>query len=105
LIADTDNAVYVSVVTLWEIAIKYALRRGRPNDMPLSAPDALAHFERAGYDLLAVLPAHALAVAALPLARTDPFDRMLIAQARHEPLRFLTSDAALAAYGGEIELV
>lgn len=105
LIANLDNPVFVSVVSLWEIAIKYALRRGRPNDMPISASEALIAFERAGYDMLPVTPSHALAVAELPAARTDPFDRMLVAQARTEPLRLLTSDAAVAAYGEDIELV
>jgi PIN domain nuclease of toxin-antitoxin system len=105
LIANLDNPVFVSVVTLWEIAIKYALRRGRPTDMPISAAEAVSVFKRAGYDLLPVLPSHAVAVAALPPARADPFDRMLIAQARTEPLRLLTSDAVVAAYGEGIELV
>ena len=105
LIANLDNPVFVSVVSLWEIAIKYALRRGRANDMPISASEAVKDFDRAGYDLLPVTPSHALAVAALPPARTDPFDRMLVAQARTEPLRLLTSDAAVAAYGEGIELV
>jgi PIN domain nuclease of toxin-antitoxin system len=105
LIANLDNPVFVSVVTLWEIAIKFALRRGRADDMPISASDAVTVFERAGYDLLPLLPRHALAVAELPPARTDPFDRMLIAQARAEPLRLLTSDAAVAAYGEGVELI
>ena len=105
LIADLDNSIYVSVVTLWEIAIKFALRKGRPSDMPVSAVNAAAIFQSAGYELLPVLPQHALAVADLPPARTDPFDRMLIAQARAEPMRLLTSDAAVAAYGEGIELI
>jgi PIN domain nuclease of toxin-antitoxin system len=105
LIADLDNLVFVSVVTLWEIAIKYALRRGGPRDMLLSAPAAATFFDRAGFELLPVLPQHALAVAGLPLAHNDPFDRMLIAQARTEPLRLLTSDTAVASYGHGIELV
>ena len=105
LIANLDNPVFVSVVTLWEIEIKYALRRGRPSDMPISAITAAAVFESAGYELLPVLPAHALAVAELAPARTDPFDRMLVAQARAEPLRLLTADKAVAAYGEGVELV
>jgi PIN domain nuclease of toxin-antitoxin system len=44
-------------------------------------------------------------VAELPPARTDPFDRMLIAQARAEQLKLLTSDAGVAAYGDGVELV
>jgi PIN domain nuclease of toxin-antitoxin system len=105
LIADLNNPIHVSVATLWEIAIKFALRKGRPNDMPISALNASTIFRRAGYELLSVTPQHALAVADLPPAHTDPFDRMLIAQARAEPMRLLTSDAAVAAYGEGIELV
>jgi PIN domain nuclease of toxin-antitoxin system len=105
LIADSDNQIYVSVVTLWEIAIKFALRKGHPSDMPISADEAASFFDRADYELLPILPRHALAVGDLPMARTDPFDRMLIAQARTEPLRLLTSDKGVAAYGEGIELV
>jgi PIN domain nuclease of toxin-antitoxin system len=104
-IADLDNEIFVSVVTLWEIAIKFARRRGRPNDMPISAAQALAFFSEAGYRVLDITTAHALAVPALPAIHGDPFDRMLVAQARHEPLRLMTSDAKVAAYGAEIELV
>jgi PIN domain nuclease of toxin-antitoxin system len=102
---DGNDQVHVSVVSLWEIAIKFALRRGRPTDMPISAVQALELFESSQMRILAVSPQHALAVAHLPPARTDPFDRMLVAQARSEPLRLLTSDAAVAAYGDDVELV
>jgi PIN domain nuclease of toxin-antitoxin system len=105
LIEAEESDVYVSVVSLWEIAIKHALRKGKPGDIDVSAADARDAFEAAGYLMLPVLPIHALAVAELPPARTDPFDRMLIAQARSEPLHLLTSDASVAAYGGGIELV
>jgi len=102
---DGNDQVHVSVVTLWEIAIKFALRRGRSTDIPISASHALGLFESSQMLILPVSPQHALAVAHLPPARTDPFDRMLVAQARSEPLRLLTSDSAVAAYGGDIELV
>ena len=48
---------------------------------------------------------HAAAVAALPDHHGDPFDRMLIAQARVEPLRLLTADAVLARYGDHVEVI
>jgi PIN domain nuclease of toxin-antitoxin system len=104
-IIDLDNEIFVSVVTLWEIAIKFARRRGRPNDMPISAAQALTFFADAGYRVLDITAAHALALHALPAIHGDPFDRMLIAQARSEPLRLLTSDATVAAYGDVVELV
>jgi len=105
LVSDLDNSIFVSVVTLWEIAIKFARRRGRPNDTPMSAAQALRFFVDAGYEVLEVTAAHALAVDHLPMIHGDPFDRMLVAQARSEPLRLLTSDVTVATYGDFIELV
>jgi PIN domain nuclease of toxin-antitoxin system len=102
---DGNDQVHVSVVSLWEIAIKFALQRGRPTDMPISAPRALELFQSSQLVILPVSPQHALAVGGLPPARTDPFDRMLVAQARSEPLRLLTSDPGVAAYGAGVELV
>src|SRR5689334_15357665 len=99
LLEDRENEVFVSVVTLWEIAIKFALPKGRPDDMTVSAEEALSEFLEAGYQVLDVTRAHALAVAALPPLHRDPFDRMLVAQARAEPLRLLTADRTVAAYG------
>jgi PIN domain nuclease of toxin-antitoxin system len=48
---------------------------------------------------------HAAAVAKLPAVHADPFDRMLVAQAKTEPLLLLTNDAVLAGYGDCVELV
>ena len=104
-IADLDNEIFISVVTLWEIAIKFARRRGRPDDMPMAADQALSFFLGAGYRILDITAPHALAVPALPPIHGDPFDRMLISQARSEPLRLMTSDATVASYGADIELV
>lgn len=99
------NAVVVSAASLWEIAVKFRLRRGAPGDMPLSAADAALEFEAAGFELLTITPQHALTVADLPPIHADPFDRMLIAQARAEPLHLITRDAAVAAYGDGIERI
>jgi PIN domain nuclease of toxin-antitoxin system len=104
-IADLDNEIFVSVVTLWEIAVKFARPRGRSDDMPMAADEALNFFVGAGYRVLDITAPHALAVRALPPIHGDPFDRMLIAQARSEPLRLMTSDGTVAAYGADIELV
>ena len=48
---------------------------------------------------------HAAAVAKLPAVHAEPFDRMLVAQAKTEPLLLLTNDAVLAGYGDCVELV
>ena len=105
LIGRSDAHVLVSVISLWEIAIKFALRRERPGDMPVSATDARRYFELAGYDLLPITADHALAVARLTIAHGDPFDRMLVAQALHEPLVLMTHDKRVAAYSNGFLLV
>ncbi len=96
LIADPANEVWVSAVSVWEIAIKHGLGRG---DMPLPGTEALGYFTEAGYRMLPITASHAAAVALLPPHHQDPFDRLLIAQARAEPLRLLTHDATVARYG------
>ena len=90
------DEVFVSVATLWEIAIKHALAKG---SMPVSAAQALTAFEEAGYARLDIRPAHALRVELLPPIHRDPFDRLLVAQAQAEPLILLTADPVLAGYG------
>lgn len=102
LIADTRNTVLVSAASLWEIAIKFGLARGSPNDMPLSAAQALAYFEAADFALLAVTPQHAVAVGNLPHLHSDPFDRILVAQAITEPLRLVTHDPIVGSYSDAI---
>ena len=87
--------VWVSAATVWEIAIKHGLGRG---DMPVSGQEALDYFRQSGYRLLAVQPEHAAAVETLPAHHTDPFDRILIAQALTEPMRLLTHDSTVARY-------
>ena len=105
LIEDEENTILVSAASVWEIAIKYALARGGPNDMPLSGIQALGHFRAAGYEMLAITSAHASAVDHLPALHSDPFDRLLVAQATTEPARLLTHDSQVAKYGNGIILV
>ncbi len=96
LILAPANEVWVSAASVWEIAIKHGLGRG---DMPVSGDEALAWFRRAGYRLLAIAPEHAAAVGTLPPIHGDPFDRLLVAQARIEPFRLLSADPQVALYG------
>jgi PIN domain nuclease of toxin-antitoxin system len=61
--------------------------------------------DASGFQELPVTARHAAAVTKLPLHHADPFDRMLIAQAFLEPLRGVTADKVLAAYGGAVEII
>ena len=104
LIADNNNAVIVSAASVWEIAIKHALARGGPNDMPLSGIKALEYLQKAGYEMLAVTAGHAAAAERLKSYHADPFDRLLVAQALLEPLRLLTHDKHIARYSDTVIL-
>lgn len=90
--------IWVSAASIWEIAIKYPLRR-TAEPMPYSGAEAIGHFHDAGFQLLDIRPEHSAAVEDLPLLHADPFDRLLLAQARTEPLVLLTQDPQLEAYG------
>ena len=92
-------SIDVSTISIWEVAIKWALRKGRPDDMPVSGQAFLKELERALIAPLPVQPIHAAAVDDLPMLHNDPFDRFLIATARHEGMTLLTCDAALGGYG------
>lgn len=96
---DPGNEVFVSAAAIWEIAIKFARNRGRTDDMPISGSQALAMTEGAEIELLDITPDHAAAVDGLPLLHGDPFDRIMIVQARSEDMILLTIDKALGAYG------
>lgn len=96
LLADGANEVFVSAATVWEIAIKRPLNRA--DAPPFSAQQAIDEFRAAGLGVLDVTAAHAAAVEALPLHHFDPFDRLIVAQAKFEPMRLVTHDAILAKY-------
>ncbi len=105
LIAEPSNTIIVSAASVWEIAIKRALNRGAPNDMPVSGPEALKFFIAAGYEILPIRAEHAAAVQDLPDIHRDPFDRLLVAQALYEPLRLITHDQTVKLYSDGFMLV
>ena len=87
---------WFSLVSIWEVAIK----RGRYGPrFPYEAGPIRAALLDNGYRELPIEARHVLAVEALPPLHGDPFDRLLLAQARIEGLTLLTADRALAAYG------
>ncbi len=102
MIEEPEHKCNVSAVSIWEIAIKFAL--GKATAPPFSGAEAIGHFTRASFDLLAVSPEHAAAVGTLPLHHGDPFDRLLVAQALTEPLRLVTADKKIAVYSDTVIL-
>ncbi len=92
-IARPEADVAVSAASAWEVAIKSALGK-------LSAPQDLeAQLTRHRFSPLAVTVAHALMAGALPRHHEDPFDRMLVAQARVEGMTLVTRDPRIGLYG------
>lgn len=91
-IQDAQNDVLVSAASVWEMAIKSALGK-------LSTPDdLLAQLRLNRFDALDVTLHHAQAVEDLPMLHRDPFDRMLVAQARSDGLRLVTRDPLVQQY-------
>ncbi len=100
LIADPTNTVFISPLSLWEIAIKSRLGKIEAN-----VDEVLAAATDGGLIPLPFTAGHASETARLPYHHRDPFDRGLVAQARHEPMRLLTHDGVVAAYGDSVLLV
>jgi len=96
VIRDSDNELFFSAASGWEIAIKAQLGR-------LQLPDNLEQFivEQLALNAILVLPIqlrHALHVYTLPQHHRDPFDRMLVAQSQVENLSLLTADPQITQY-------
>lgn len=93
LIADLDNEVFVSAVSIAEIAVKKSIGR-------LEVDDDFAHgIEADGFTELPLSAAHGGRLAQLPLLHRDPFDRMLVVQAQDEDATLLTVDDKVRQYG------
>lgn len=93
---DDEADVYVSAASLWEIAIKQGTGK-------LVAPDELPErIREAGFVELSVRFDHAVAAGRLPLIHRDPFDRMLVAQARCESLTLATRDLEIRKYDVDV---
>jgi PIN domain nuclease of toxin-antitoxin system len=91
-----ENELVYSLVSLWEIAIK--MKTGKLNTLGSSVTYVRDEMENYSMQLLPIRYEHVLALETLPAHHSDPFDRLLIAQAITESLPILTHDAVFAAY-------
>ncbi|RQS11142.1 type II toxin-antitoxin system VapC family toxin [Burkholderia sp. Bp8998] len=85
---------FVSSASIWEAAIKAGLGK-----LDIDVGRLICSIDTSGVRELPVRAVHGAAVRDLPHHHRDPFDRLLVAQARHEPLQLVTADAQLARYG------
>lgn len=92
VIADGSNIVFISTVVIWEISIKLSLGK-------LAIPDDFWEIlDRQNFDHLDITSAHARETSLLEAWHRDPFDRMLVAQAKVESLTLVTRDVILKKY-------
>jgi len=102
ILNDPANQLLFSVVSVWEVAIRFALRRADFTTDPVVLRQELLNN---GYTELPITGPHAIAVAGLPPIHRDPFDRLLLAQALVEGLVPLTADPLLGRYPGPVRVV
>ena len=100
VITNTENEIYLSAASCWEIVIQAKLGRLElPEKLHIFIPEQL-HINH--FLSLPILISHALAVYQLPKLHNDPFDRILIAQARADKLSILTTDSLISKYGVDV---
>ena len=102
LVTDGDNILYFSPASIWEIGIKKSLGR---SDFKVDPEVLRRGLVDNHYIELPISSLHALGVNDLPHLHKDPFDRMLLAQAKVEGITLLTSDSALRGYPGPMFFV
>ena len=96
-IASTENSIFVSAASAWEVSIKAYL--GKLAGADLVATDFSAHVASQEFVGLDITLDHAERAGGLPGPATDPFDRMLIAQAHAENLTIVSNEKSFDAYG------
>ncbi len=100
LLEDPDIPIFLSAVSAWEIAIKWSKVR---LDLPLTPAELVKEtVAAAGLTQLTVTIREACAVGELPLHHKDPFDRLLVAQARTNGLRLMTSNSIIGRYDVDV---
>ncbi|MCC6298186.1 MAG: type II toxin-antitoxin system VapC family toxin [Anaerolineales bacterium] len=95
-IEDVNNNRYLSVASLWEIAIKISIGKFVLDEpFEILIPEELA---KNRIELLDISVAHTALVASMPFHHRDPFDRLILAQAKVEEMTLVSADTAFDAY-------
>ena len=96
ILANPKHDILISAANVWEVVIKSGLGRG---DFVVDPVRLRERAIRAGFGELPIRAPHVLEIGALPMVHSDPFDRILLAQARVEQLVLLTNDEKVLQYG------
>lgn len=107
LLEAEENKVFYSLASVWEIAIKHKLH---PNNMPIPEEAFVDFCEKTGFIQLPIRTEHIFLLKSLERMtdtpnHKDPFDRILLAQAKQENMIFITHDILLSQYGEECVLL
>ena len=100
LLENEDNSVHYSMASVWEVAIK---RKIHPDQMPMDEEVFVSLCEETGFERLDIRLPHIFALKELTRQEAsprhnDPFDRLLLAQAKAEGFRFVTHDSLIVGY-------
>jgi len=102
ILGSTKHDILISVASIWEVVLKNGLGR---RDFAVDPVRLREQAIRAGFGELPIRSPHVLEVSSLPQVHSDPFDRILLAQARVEQLTLLTSDQKVLQYGDPAQSV
>ena len=99
ILENPENVLYFSPVSLWEISIKHAKH---PEQMAITSERAKELALKMGFIELPVRSRHGVDIAKLPDIHGDPFDRMLVTQARSDGMMLISHDDKVIAYGESV---
>lgn len=94
-IENSSNTVFLSIASLWEIAIKISLGKLKTKQ---SLEKTIQQTHEQGIHILQISPAHTLTISSLPFHHRDPFDRMIIAQTIEEQMTVVSNDSVFDLY-------
>ena len=103
IIDDLDNRIFYSTASIWEVEIKH---HARPEKIKISGAELSELCQKAGFEMLPIVDEHVKALASLKRpddapAHNDPFDRIMLSQAKSEGMRFVTHDSLIPQYNEE----
>lgn len=96
IVCNDDADIYVSIVSLWEMAIKISLGK---LELSQSLEQIIAKLPQQSITVLSVQPPHVVTLLSLPFEHRDPFDRLLIAQALRENMILMSNEVLFLRYG------
>jgi PIN domain nuclease of toxin-antitoxin system len=96
ILSNSRNEVFVSIASLWEMAIKISLGK---LTLSKSLSDIIEQLSVENIEISPILPKHILEILTLPFHHRDPFDRIIIAQSQVENLNLMSNDGEFVKYG------